>query len=142
MQKVIHKYTARIPEESHLPLELTLPEDHQIIHVADTAERGEALTFWALVDPESDHITRELLTIPTGDPVDEEHVHLATVRTRGGRIVIHVMEHVDDLPPTEDFAAALAAEDEKPSEAEEKAEEKAEETQPEPPKRGRGRNKS
>lgn len=98
MQKVIHKYTARVPEEPHLPMELTLPDDHLIVHVADPAERGEALSFWALVDPDTDHITRNLLAIPTGEPVDyEEYVHMATVRTRGGRIVVHVMEHIDDV---------------------------------------------
>jgi len=133
MQKVIHKFPVRVPEEKHLPLELTLPEDHEIVHVDDPTGRGESLSFWALVDPESEHVTRELLVVATGDTVDEEHVHLATILTRDGRIVLHVLQHVDDLPLTD-----LAVEDDAAAPIEEEPEAK-EETPEQEPEKGKGR---
>jgi hypothetical protein len=135
--KQIHKYVVRIPEESHLPLELELPEDHEIVHVADPAERGEALAFWALVDPESEFITRELMAIPTGEPVDDEHYYMATVRTRGGRIVIHVFGHVDDLPHMPELEMLGQPEEEQ----EEDKEEEPVKEEPKPQGKGKGGSK-
>jgi len=91
--KTIYKY--QIPLDTDAPI-LDLPDGAQILHV-DT-QTGEDLCLWALVDPSLDSCTRRFLHIVgTGQPVPQVKyglAHLGTALMMGGRLVIHVFEHV------------------------------------------------
>lgn len=82
---VIWKYELAIADQ----FEMELPEDAQIIHVA---EQGKFCCMWAIVQPAAAKVKRRFAVVGTGHPFDLiNKIHVGTILASNG-LVWHVFE--------------------------------------------------
>lgn len=82
--------------------QIVMPEGAQVLSVQT---QNETPCLWALVNPENKRVTRIFNMIATGDPITEDlekyrYDYYGTVQLKGGLLVYHVFEFVEQPIPT------------------------------------------
>ena len=60
------------------PQPLQMPVGARILHVDSQRPTGDAVTFWAEVDPQAERETRTFMVFPTGFDIDEGVEYVGT----------------------------------------------------------------
>lgn len=90
----IHRYAIPVTDETQ---SIQLPKGGRITHCDSKSGIG-FVDFWVLFDEDTTEVeTRHFVTVPTGQPIDDELAFVGTVLQRsdnifGGALVWHVFE--------------------------------------------------